>query len=139
VLAILGPWAQQVSKVSSDELGRWVSATLTGSDGESVSLFSLYNMVDTNLRDAGPSTVFAQQYPLLRLSGVLHPNPRRQCIVDLNRVIAAAPQWSLTMKQSSLATSTRPLAKTPPSWPRCVQQTASSMSMPNFTVPPPLC
>jgi hypothetical protein len=27
--AILGPWAQQVSKVSSDDLGRWVSATNT--------------------------------------------------------------------------------------------------------------
>jgi hypothetical protein len=88
VLAILGPWAQHVSKVSCNDLGRWVSATLTGSDGDSFTLFSLYNVEDTKLQDAGRSTVFAQQYRLLRIGGVTHPNPRKQCIEDLQRVIA---------------------------------------------------
>jgi hypothetical protein len=60
-----------------------VSATLAGSDGNSFTLFSLYNVIYTTLREAGPSTVF------LQLSGVTHPNPRRQCIADLNRIIAA--------------------------------------------------
>jgi endonuclease/exonuclease/phosphatase family metal-dependent hydrolase len=88
VLAILGPWAQHVSKVSCDDLGRWVSATLTGTDGDSFTLFSLYNVVDTTLQEAGPSTVFAQLYRLLRLVGVTHPNPRKQCVGGLQRVIA---------------------------------------------------
>jgi hypothetical protein len=88
VLAILGPWAQHVSKVSCNDLGRWVSATLTGTDGDSFTLFSLYNVVDTTLQDSGPSTVLAQQYRLLRLGGVTHPNPRKQCVEDLQRVIA---------------------------------------------------
>jgi hypothetical protein len=87
VLAILGPWAQHVSKVSNDDLGRWVSATLTGSDGDSFTLFSLYNVVNTSLQDAGPSTMYAQQYRLLRIGGVTNPNPRKQCVEDIQREI----------------------------------------------------
>jgi hypothetical protein len=76
ILAILGSWAQHVTKVSCDNLGRWASATLTGSDGESITIYSVYNVVDvTKLHDAGPSTVFSQQYRLLRLVGVTYPNP----------------------------------------------------------------
>jgi hypothetical protein len=55
VLAILGPWGQHVSKVSRDDLGRWASATLTGSDGEIFTIFSVYNVVDIPLHAAGPS------------------------------------------------------------------------------------
>jgi hypothetical protein len=87
VLAILGPWSQFVTKVSTDDLGRWASATLTGSDGDSFTLFSVYNVVDVALSAAGPATVFSQQYRLLRLAGVTYPNPRLQCIQDLNREV----------------------------------------------------
>jgi hypothetical protein len=86
-LAILGPWAQHVAKTSCDDLGRWVSATLTGSDGNSFTLFSMYNVVNTNLRDAGPLTVFSQQYRLLRLAGVTYPVPRQQCVDGLNQAV----------------------------------------------------
>jgi hypothetical protein len=88
MLAILGSWAQHISKVSCDDLGRWVSATLAGTDGDSFTLFSMYNVVDMTLQEAGLSTVFAQQYRLLRLGGVTHPNPRKQCVEDLQRAIA---------------------------------------------------
>jgi endonuclease/exonuclease/phosphatase family metal-dependent hydrolase len=88
VLVILGSWAQHVSKVSCGELGRWVLATLTGSDGDSVTIYSFYNVVDVKLQNAGPSTVFSQQYRLLRLAGVTFPNPRQQCVEDLQRAVA---------------------------------------------------
>jgi hypothetical protein len=87
-LVILGPWAQHVSKTSRDDLGRWSTATLTGSDGHSFTLVSMYNVVNVQLQNAGPSTIFAQQYRLLRLAGVLVPNPRQQCIDDLNRTVS---------------------------------------------------
>jgi hypothetical protein len=86
-LAILGPWAQHVAKTSCDDLGCWVSATLTGSDGDSFTLFSMYNVVNKNLRDAGPSTVFSQQYRLLGLAGGTYPVPRQQCVDDLNLAV----------------------------------------------------
>jgi hypothetical protein len=41
VLTILGSWAQHVTQVSCDDLGRWVSATLTGSDGDSITIYSV--------------------------------------------------------------------------------------------------
>jgi hypothetical protein len=92
VLVILGSWAQHVSKVSCDELGRWVSATMTGLDGDAVTIYSLYNVVDVKLHNAGPSTVFSQQYRLLRLDGVTFPNPRQQCVEDLNRAVTKSVQ-----------------------------------------------
>jgi hypothetical protein len=88
VLVILGSWAQHVSKVSCDELGHWISATMTGSDGDAVTIYSHYNVVDVKLQNAGPSTVFSQQYRLLRLAGATFPNPRQQCVADLNRAVA---------------------------------------------------
>jgi hypothetical protein len=87
VLAVLGSWAQHVTKVSCGKLGRWASATLTGSDGDSITVYSVYNVVDVKLHDAGPSTVFSQQYRLLRLSGVTYPNSRQQFIDDLHQAI----------------------------------------------------
>jgi hypothetical protein len=84
VLVILDSWAQQSSKVSCYDLGRWVSATLTGSDGD-VTIYSFYNVVDVKLQNTGPSTVFSQQYRLLRLAAVMLPNPRQQCVEDLQR------------------------------------------------------
>jgi hypothetical protein len=86
-LAILDPWAQHVTKTNCDDLGRWVSATLTGSDGDNFTLFSMYKVVDTNLQDAAPSTVFSQQYRFLRLAGVTYPVPCQQCVEDLNIVV----------------------------------------------------
>jgi hypothetical protein len=89
VLAILGPWAQHIAaKTSRDDLGRWASATMTGSDGNSFTLISLYNVVNVQLQNAKPSTIFAQKYRLLRLAGVLIPNSRQQCIDDLHRTVA---------------------------------------------------
>jgi hypothetical protein len=60
---------------------------LTGSDGDSVTIYSFYNVVDVKLQNAGPSTVFSQQYRLLRLAGVTFPNPRQQCVEDLQRAV----------------------------------------------------
>jgi hypothetical protein len=87
VLAILGPWSKHISKVSRDDLGRWASATLTGSDSESFTVCSVYNVVDVKLHDAGPLTVYLQQYRLLRLAGITYPKPWQQCVDDLNREI----------------------------------------------------
>jgi hypothetical protein len=88
VLAILGSWAQHVTQVSCDDLGWWVSATLTGSDGDIIIIYSVYNVVDVKLQDAGPVTVYSQQYRLLRLAGVTFPSTRQQCVIDLQSAIA---------------------------------------------------
>jgi hypothetical protein len=63
--AVLGKWTQHVTTTSRDDLGRWVSATLSGSDGTQATVYSCYNVVKTSISNVGPSTIFAQQYQLL--------------------------------------------------------------------------
>jgi hypothetical protein len=88
LLAVLGQWTQHVTTTSRDDLGRWVLATLAGSDSTQTTIYSCYNVVDTNIANVGPSTVFAQQYQLLRLAGNPQPNPRRQFVEDLKKEVA---------------------------------------------------
>jgi hypothetical protein len=72
-----------VIRTESDDLGRWCTATFAGSDQTAFTIINAYNCVKTTLKQAGTSTVFAQQWRLLRLSGILLPDPRRQFITDL--------------------------------------------------------
>jgi hypothetical protein len=87
ILAVLGTWSHTVTTVSSDSLGRWCKATLSGRDGSLLSVFSLYNVVKTDISKVGPSTIFAQQWQLLRLSGIDQPDPRQQCIDDFKTAV----------------------------------------------------
>jgi hypothetical protein len=61
---------------------------LDRSDGDSVTIYSFYNVVDVKLQNARPSTVFSQQYRLLWPAAVTFPNPRQQCVADLQRAVA---------------------------------------------------
>jgi hypothetical protein len=87
-LAIVGKWTQYVTTTSRDDLGRWVSATFSGSDGTQATVYSCYTVIKTSIANAGPATVFAQQYQLLRLAGTVQPNPRRQFAHDLKAELA---------------------------------------------------
>jgi hypothetical protein len=76
----------------------------------------MYNVVDVALSATGPSTIFSQQYRLLRPAGVLHPNPRQQCVDDLNRHIAklTANNEAIVMMgdfNETLGTNSRLMAK----------------------------
>jgi hypothetical protein len=88
LLAIVGPWAQFVTAISRDDLGRWFTATITGSYGKQATIYSCYNVVKTSIANASPSTVFAQQFQLLRLAGDLNTNPRRRFFEDLHLELA---------------------------------------------------
>jgi hypothetical protein len=83
MLIALGHWANAVIQTSTDDPGRWTTATINGQEGRAVTIYSIYNIVKTTIKAAGPSTVFAQQWQLLRLSDALNPNPRQQTIDDL--------------------------------------------------------
>ena len=82
-LVVLGSWSHAVTHTIQDQLGRWCGATLSGIDGSLVTIYSFYNVVKGNIKQAGPSTVFAQQWQVLRTTGITSTNPRKQCITDL--------------------------------------------------------
>jgi hypothetical protein len=83
LLAILGTWSHAVTHTGQDSLGRWCCATLAGRDGTLTTVYSYYNVVNTTIDQAGPSTIYAQQWQVLRTTGITSPNPRKQCIADL--------------------------------------------------------
>jgi hypothetical protein len=84
LLAVVGHWSHSVIDTGADELGRWSRATLSGRDGSLLTIYSIYNVVNVKIGQVGPSTVFAQQWQLLRAAGVTNPDPRQQCVDDLH-------------------------------------------------------
>ena len=82
LLVLLGRWASAATTSRPDTLGRWTSISIRGQERQ-VTIFSVYNCVHTRLANAGPSTVFAQQYATLKAAGITHPIPRTQFIHDL--------------------------------------------------------
>jgi hypothetical protein len=52
-----------------------------------VTIYSVYNVVKTTIKESGPGTVFAQQWQRLRLSGLAYPDPHQRFISDLCRDI----------------------------------------------------
>ena len=50
-------------------------------------IYSCYNMVHTEIARVSPTTIFAQQFQLLRLAGQASPNPRQEFIQDLQSEI----------------------------------------------------
>jgi hypothetical protein len=65
MLIVLGHWANAVIRSSTDDLGGWTTATINGQEGRAITIYSMYNVVKTTIKAAGPSTVFAQQWQLL--------------------------------------------------------------------------
>jgi hypothetical protein len=92
LLVVLGTWSHAVTTTGHDELGRWCRATLAGRDGSLITVYSAYNVVKGSIAQAGPSTVFAQQWQVLRATGIKDPNPRSQFIKDLRQELDATSQ-----------------------------------------------
>ena len=85
-LIVTGAWASRVMEHGSDNLGRWVWATLRGQQQEKTTVVTMYcpNRGSTTL---GPSTVWSQQW--IRLQEMVNEeegdqtvDPRRQCLDD---------------------------------------------------------
>ena len=53
-----------------------------------MTIINIYQVCNTTITQVGPKTAFSQQWSLLREQGILEPNPRRQFIKDLDKVIS---------------------------------------------------
>lgn len=74
----------------ADELGRWCQITIATKHGQPITLYNVYNTINNTVARARPSTIWMQQWKLLRLAGILNPNPRKQFIIDLSKQIEHA-------------------------------------------------
>lgn len=82
-MAIVGDWTGRIMESGADDLGRWTWARISGINGHTILIVNVYNVCKNNIEKAGPTTAFAQQWKILRLSGQTMPNPRKQLVKDL--------------------------------------------------------
>ena len=74
--------------VDPSGLGRWTGATLTGSEGQQLSIITAYRVCSGSIRSAPIGSAFAREYEFFRSSQSLQaPNPRRLFLRDLSTVI----------------------------------------------------
>ena len=88
ILATTGSLVSNIIESHSDYLGRWCN-TIIQINKQRLSIYAVYNTSQTTLSNAGPSTIYFQQWKSLRLKGVLNPNPRKQMITDLDAYMAS--------------------------------------------------
>ena len=87
MMIIIGELSHSIIQTKNDQLGRWCQITIKGANEQSLTIFNVYNTVNTSIAQAGPATIFLQQWNLLRLAGKLKPDPRRQFIQDLTQQV----------------------------------------------------
>jgi hypothetical protein len=68
-------------------LGWWSFIRLYGKNNSSLVVVTAYRVVNAHIGRTGSSTAFHQEWHLLRLGGILHPNPRKAFITDLTTEI----------------------------------------------------
>ena len=91
-MVIIGDISHSITHTQNDQLGRWCQITIEGANQQSLTIFNVYNTINTSISQAGPSTIYSQQWNLLRLAGTLKPEPRKQFIKDLTYQVGIAYQ-----------------------------------------------
>eukprot|EP00980_Cylindrotheca_fusiformis_P012818 scaffold3153_cov92-Cylindrotheca_fusiformis.AAC.2 len=92
VLTALGDCAHRVVATDADPFGRWCSMTITGKNQQLMRIYSIYQCVDQSSMSGivGAQTYIAQQWELLKASGITQPQPRRQQLIqDLQKELQA--------------------------------------------------
>ena len=88
LLTINGRTTGRVITHGSDSLGRFCWYTLRGHRDEGILIVTAYRVCQEATDNPGPHTAFSQQYMALRDSGLSHPNPRLQILMDLTALIS---------------------------------------------------
>lgn len=77
----------RVTKQYADPMGRWTYVSLATKKSSFVTILTVYKPCRTTIEQAGPMTVFRQQWLHLRQQGHINPNPRDQFDSDLLQLI----------------------------------------------------
>lgn len=78
------PWSgRTTTNTDTSGLGRWTETTMIGKLDRTVTIFTVYRPCKDDIRKAGPSKVYMQQWQLLRQKNIINPDPRQQLLVDL--------------------------------------------------------
>ena len=87
LLTVNGEVTARIEGRGSDTLGRFCYYTFAGKRDEGVIVIVAYRVCQEVGSTAGPYTAFNQQYIALRDAGQREPNPRKQILNDLEKLI----------------------------------------------------
>lgn len=88
LLTINGRTTGRVESTGSDSWGRYCWARLRGKRDEGILMICAYRVCHEQSHNPGPLTVYQQQYTLMREAGITQPNPRKQILSDLSKLIS---------------------------------------------------
>jgi len=78
-------------------MGRWSGFCIQRPNTTDLMIITAYRVCKQTARAAGSSTAYLQQYRILRNSGDPKPNPRRQTLTDLGKLIQQYHQTDATV------------------------------------------
>ena len=87
------------SSQRDEKLGRWSVLHLNLPGSKILSIICCYQCCKHTIQSAGPKTAYSQQWSILHDSGIAHPNPRKQFIKDLDKLLSklASPGHSIVL------------------------------------------
>ena len=92
-LIIQGPTTGRVKERLVDTMGRYSGDLLEGKQGSGILCCSIYRVCQKKGTTAGPNTAYTRQFEELSRRGVQRPDPRKQTLTDLTKLIQEyAPQ-----------------------------------------------
>jgi len=136
LLTINGRTTGRISDSGSDEWGRFCWYTLLGRRDEGILLLVAYRVCHEAHDNPGPFTAYQQQYMAMRQAGYAKPNPRKQILDDMSklinekRLLGFRPIVMMDARTTELTTRTWHLSSLPRDW--------QTHSMTNSLFPHPL-
>lgn len=88
LIGVTGHLVGRVKHKCDDKYGRWSRVDLLGRNGRTISIICAYQVVQEQGQH-GDRTTYSQQVRMMRLEGILTPDPRKQFIQDLKSMVKA--------------------------------------------------
>ena len=82
----------RITEQGQDAMGRWTYIRLATKQSSMIYIITAYKPCKTTLNQAGPFTVFRQQWTEMRNKGITNPQPRKQFDKDLLNFIHTIQQ-----------------------------------------------
>ena len=88
MMGISGPLVSRMCRQIKDKYGQWCGFVLLGKDNKEIIILTAYNVPQGT--PAGDNTLNAQQTSLYLIDGGVDPNPRKNFICDLHKIVTEA-------------------------------------------------
>lgn len=64
MMVTIGEISHNIKQTHNNQLGQWCTTTISGPNNQSLTIFNVCNTMNTSIAQAGPATIFSQQWNL---------------------------------------------------------------------------